>query len=100
MKKAIFTVDTEGHDGKDPVKSLIFGKTKNGILAGIPMIMDICDKYNVKGLFFVDFAEAWDYGKDSITKVVKYIKKRGHDVGVHIHPDHMMPSKKQGRNHE
>ena len=89
MKKAIFTVDTEGHDGNDPIQTLIFGKTKDGTFAGIPMIMDICDQYNVKGLFFVDFAEAWDYGKEKIKEVVLYIKNRGHDVGVHIHPDHM-----------
>ena len=89
MKRAIFTVDTEGHDGKDPITHLIFGETKDGKQAGIPLIMDICDQFKVKGLFFVDFAEAWHYGKDKIECVVKYILARGHDVGVHIHPDHM-----------
>ena len=89
MKKAIFTVDTEGHDGVDPVRYLIFGETKNGEKAGIPLIMDMLDQFNAKGLFFVDFAEAWHYGKEKIIAVVQYIRERGHDVGVHIHPDHM-----------
>ena len=43
----------------------------------------------MKGLFFVDIAEAWDYGEEKIAGVIKHIEKRGHDVGVHIHPDHM-----------
>ena len=89
MKKAIFTVDTEGHDGKDPISHLIFGEIEGGKQAGIPMIMDLCDQYHVKGLFFVDFAEAWDYGEEKVKRVVDTILNRGHNVGVHIHPDHM-----------
>lgn len=88
MKKVILTIDTEGHDGLDPVKNLIWGKTDEGLF-GIDRIMDICDTHNINALFFVDFAEAWDYGEDKITEVVTHILGRGHDVGVHIHPDHM-----------
>ena len=94
VKNVIVTVDTEGHAGENPVRHLIMGETKNGELYGIPKIMDICDEYGVKALFFVDFAAAWDYGKDKIEDVVKYILNRGHDVGVHIHPDHMADRKR------
>lgn len=85
----IFTVDVEGHVGSDPVERLIYGKTKDGRLCGIDMIMDILDSYNMRGLFFVDIAEAWDYGENKIADVLMHIEQRGHDVGVHIHPDHM-----------
>ncbi len=88
MKRVIITIDTEGHEGVDPISGLIWGKTDQGSF-GIDRIMDICSTYNAKGLFFVDIAEAWDYGKDEIAKVIKHILYRGHDVGVHIHPDHM-----------
>lgn len=88
MNKIILTVDTEGHVGKDPIKHLMLGKTDQGYM-GIPRIMDICDQYDIKAIFFVDFAEAWDYGKDKIKDVVNLIKSRGYDVGVHIHPDHI-----------
>lgn len=88
-KKVIFTVDTEGHIGVDPVSHLILGRDEQNRLCGIDLIMDICDEYRVKGLFFVDIAEAWDYGKDKIAYILLHIKKRGHDIGVHIHPDHM-----------
>lgn len=88
MKDVIITIDTEGHDGDSPVEKLIWGKVDNKEY-GIPHIMDICDKYKAQIIFFVDFAEAWDYGEEKIRKVVEYIKDRGHEVGVHIHPDHM-----------
>lgn len=90
----IFTVDVEGHVGTDPVEHLIYGKTRDGKLCGIDMLMDVLDQHHMKGLFFVDIAEAWDYGEDKIAKVLKHIEERGHDIGVHIHPDHMADKKK------
>lgn len=89
MKSVIITIDTEGHDGSDPVEHLIWGKTSTKEEYGINRIMDICDRYSAKILFFVDVAEAWDYGKAKIADVIQHIRKRGHEVGVHIHPDHM-----------
>jgi len=88
-KQAIFTVDVEGHVGSDPVTSLIYGKTKDGRFCGIDMLMDTLDEFGIKGVFFVDIAEAWDYGEEVIANVMRHIRKRGHTVGVHIHPDHM-----------
>ena len=92
-QKVIVTIDTEGHDGKDPISKLILGQTEKGRY-GIEYIMDILDEFDVKALFFVDFAEAWDYGEEKVRNVVDIIKKRGHDVGVHIHPDHMADKKR------
>lgn len=88
MKPVLVTIDTEGHDGVDPISHLIFGETESGRY-GIEYIMDEFDKANAKVLFFVDFAEAWDYGRDKVERVVRTILDRGHNVGVHIHPDHM-----------
>ena len=84
----IFTIDTEGHKGIDPVAHLIYGSTTEGNY-GIDKLMDICEKYQVKGLFFVDVAEAWHYGKEKMAGVLRHIRERGHDIGVHVHPDHM-----------
>ncbi len=89
MNYAIITVDTEGHDGNNPIDKLIWGELGNGTFAGIDLIMDIAEEHNTKVLFFVDFAEAWDYGREKIAKVAEHISSRGHDVGMHIHPDHM-----------
>lgn len=94
MNYAIITVDTEGHDGKNPIDKLVWGRLSDGTMAGIDMIMDIAEEYGTKALFFVDFAEAWHYGKDKITTVVRHISERNHDVGVHIHADHMKDKSK------
>lgn len=89
-QKVLISVDTEGPAGKNPVDTLIFGKTGDGKEYGIRYLMRIFDKYKVKGLFFVDLAEAWDCGTDKIAHVLKVISDSGHDTGVHLHPDHMM----------
>lgn len=88
MKPVIVTVDTEGHVGNDPFLRLVLGDTGMGHY-GIEYIMDLFDEVQARVLFFVDFAAAWDYGVDQVEKVVRLILERGHDVGVHIHPDHM-----------
>jgi len=95
MKNVILTIDTEGHDGVNPIDRLVWGKAADGKEYGINHIMDICDNYSAKALFCVDMAEAWDYGKEKITEVVTHIRNRGHDVGVHIHPDHMADRNRQ-----
>lgn len=87
MQKVLISIDTEVPAGN--IDSLIYGRTKNGKEYGIRYLMNLFDRHNAKGLFFVDLAEAWDYGEEGISKVVKEIKECGHDVGVHLHPDHM-----------
>lgn len=87
-KKVILTIDTEGPRGTDPVLYQIWGKVGNDYY-GISQIIDICDSVGAKGLFFVDIPEIWDRGYDKIKDVILYIKGRGHDVGVHVHPHHM-----------
>ena len=94
MKHVIMTIDTESHVGRNPIDNLIWGLDINGQRSGIPLIMNILESEGVKGLFFVDIAEAWDYGEEKIAEVITNIKERGHDVGVHIHPDHMADKKR------
>ena len=66
MNYGIFTIDTEAHRGTDPTLQFIWGKTVDGQFYGIDFIMDFCEKYGTRGLFFVDFAEVWDYKYQSI----------------------------------
>ncbi len=89
MKYAIITVDTEAPAGSNPIETLIKGKLSDGKMYGIEKLMEMFAKHDYTGLFFVDMAEAWDNGKDKIADVIRIIKNEGHDVGVHIHPDHM-----------
>ncbi|MCQ2496147.1 MAG: polysaccharide deacetylase family protein [Lachnospiraceae bacterium] len=94
MKKIIFTVDVEGHVGNDPVSALIWGKDSKNEQYGIDLLMNMLDEFKIKGLFFVDVAEAWHYGSETIMEVMRHIHERGHLVGVHIHPDHMADKKR------
>ena len=87
-KKILLTIDTEGPRGEDPILYQIWGKVGDNYY-GIPKIIEFCDQYKIKGLFFVDIPECHDYGYEKIKEVVVYILKKGHDVGVHIHPHHM-----------
>lgn len=95
-KKQLFlvSIDTEAPVGTNAVQHMIYGVTKDGQY-GINHIMDILDRYRIKGLFFVDIAEAWHYGENEIKQVLLDIDSRGHDIGVHIHPDHMADSNRR-----
>lgn len=88
MQRVLFSIDTEAPTGKNGVDNLIYGKTSCGYF-GIDCLMDLFDRYSIKGLFFVDIAEAWEYGEDTISDILKHIEERGHNVGVHLHPDRM-----------
>lgn len=94
MKQAIIAIDTEGPAGNNPIESLIYGRTVKGEY-GINALMDLFEKHQCTGLFFVDIAEAWDNGAEKIAGVLEHIKSRGHDIGVHIHPDHMADSNRR-----
>lgn len=88
MQHIIVTIDTEGHKGENPVEKLIWGVTEQGRF-GIEKIMDIFDEVGAKILFFLDFGASFEYGEEKIKEVVDVILSRGHDIGVHIHPDHI-----------
>ena len=88
-QKVLVSVDTEGPAGKEPVERMIYSRTKDGKEYGITFLMDYFEKEGIKALFFVDIPEIIDHGEDKIAKIMKDISSRGHDVGVHVHPDHM-----------
>lgn len=86
-KQLLINVDTEAHRGTNPVEDLIYGKVCGGEY-GINKIMDICEKYNVYATFFVDFAEVNTWGYEKIKEVCDDIILRGHDIQLHLHPEH------------
>ena len=88
-QKVLVSVDVEGPAGKLPVERMIYGQAKDGKEYGINYLMDLFDKNNIKALFFVDIPEIIDHGTEKIEQVMLDINERGHDVGVHVHPDHM-----------
>ena len=94
-QKVLISVDTEGPAGELPVERMIYGKTEDGKEYGIRFLMDLFERYNIKALFFVDIPEIVDHGEDKIAQIIRDISDRGHDVGVHVHPDHMADIKRR-----
>lgn len=88
-QRVLVSVDTEGPAGCLPVEKMIYGQARDGREYGIMFLMDLFDKNDIRALFFVDIPEIADYGEDKLARVMIDIVKRGHDVGVHVHPDHM-----------
>lgn len=88
-QKVLVSIDTEGPAGTDPIEKMIYGKTADGKEYGIRYLMDLFSERNIRGLFFVDIPEIADHGETKIEQVLKDIDAKGHDVGVHVHPDHM-----------
>jgi hypothetical protein len=56
---------------------------------GIPLIMDIADRYGLKITFFVEVFNKYFFGEDETRQVVETILRRGHDVQLHLHPNYL-----------
>lgn len=94
-QKVLVSVDTEAPAGSLPVERMIYGQTRDGKEYGISFLMDMFENDDIKALFFVDIPEIVDHGEDKIARVMLDIADRGHDVGVHVHPDHMSDIKRR-----
>jgi len=90
------TVDTEHSIGgafADPSLkpvgngSRIFGRIGDREY-GIPLIMDVADRYELKIIFFVEVLNKYYFGTDETSSIVDYILQRGHEVQLHLHPNY------------
>ncbi len=54
---------------------------------GINLIMDILDKYELKGVFFVETESRFYFGENEVLGIINNIINRGHEVQLHIHPN-------------
>ena len=57
---------------------------------GIPLIIDILNKHNLKATFFVEPFCSFYFGEKIIKEICHYILNRGHDVQLHLHPDYQI----------
>ena len=89
MAQILITIDNEiGERGKyhpDAFETFIEGKV-DGKEVGYKFIMDILDKYNAKGEFFVDVYPYKQIGEEKFANLCKNIVKRGYRVQLHTHP--------------
>ena len=91
------TIDTEHSIGgafSDPnLKPVgndrrIYGRIGNKEY-GIPLIMDIADRYGIPLTFFVEVLNKYYFGEEESREVCQYIIDRGHDVQLHLHPNYL-----------
>ncbi len=94
MTRAIISFDTElsaglyqrGADARTNFNSSILGRCRDGDF-GIHFQMDMLERHELTGVFFVDPMPALVYGPGVIDAIVGPIVERGHEVQVHIHTE-------------
>lgn len=97
----LFTVDTEcsvlrqpNPDPERVVDELIFGDFGNGGRpAGIGLHMDLLEHFGFRGCFFVDVLMEFEHGQAALERTLGAILERGHEVELHVHPEHLQGSR-------
>jgi len=81
--KVLITIDTEfsSHKGDIGVFGTIRGKSY-----GLPLIMELANKHNIKFTFFVDVYGVRKQFKASLISICKELLAEGHDLQLHTHP--------------
>jgi hypothetical protein len=93
----VFTIDTEcsvlRQPNPDPnrvVDELIFGDLGDGgTPGGIGLHMDLLEHFGFRGCFFVDVLMEFEHGQEALERVVDAIIRRGHEIELHVHPEHL-----------
>ena len=89
MPQILITIDTEigelGKNKPDAFETFIEGKI-NDREVGYRFIMDVLDKYDIRGEFFVDVYPYEYIGESKFANLCINIAERGHNVQLHTHP--------------
>jgi len=93
----MFTIDTECSVLRQPnpnpdrvVDELIFGDFGNGgPPGGIALQMDLLEHFGFRGCFFVDVLMEYEHGQRALERTIEAIVERGHEVELHVHPEHL-----------
>ncbi|MBW2108095.1 MAG: hypothetical protein JRI36_05440 [Deltaproteobacteria bacterium] len=92
--QVFITVDTEHSVGgaiEDPAKEpvgnekRIFGRIGEKYY-GIPLILDIAERFNIPLTFFVDTVSGEYFGRGEMSAASSFLLKRGQDIQLHLHP--------------
>lgn len=83
----IVTVDAETFliNGEPPPFDINIYGCIDGSEYGVNRIMDIFEKFDVQGTFFVDVYMYHKYGEEKVRSLCRMINRRGHDVQLHAH---------------
>lgn len=81
----VVTVDVEDFFEPRPPFDTYRAET-DGRAYGAPLIMDLLERYNGYGTFFVDVYNRRTVNEQLIAEATREIDARGHEVGLHTHP--------------
>ena len=94
--RVLITIDTEfsigGYFANQSLKPVpadrhIYCKI-SGKDYGINLIMDILEKYGLKGVFFLETEARHYFGEEEIISIAKHIQDRGNEIQLHTHPNY------------
>lgn len=80
---AFLTVDTENMNS--PLQKGLYDKNLLSI-ATVRPIIDLCDEFDIKAVFFLSVFEHCKFSKESVRNLAQYLDSHGHDVQLHTHP--------------
>lgn len=70
----------------DSFRRYVYGSSRAGDYA-LPKTLEILDKYDLKGVFFVEPLFAARFGVDPLAEMIGLIKEAGQEVQLHLHPE-------------
>ncbi|QII86721.1 methyltransferase domain-containing protein [Bordetella hinzii] len=88
-QRVMLTLDVEAQPARAPsdhIQRLILGRLGGEPASGIEQMFDIAERHGVGMTCFLDYAEEYLYG-DALLDVGRYIRSRGQDLQVHLHPE-------------
>jgi hypothetical protein len=95
MLRVFFTVDTEAHPASKnwaerglaaEIRRDIVGMTPEGEFGAFYQAKTL-EQFGLKGVFFTEALFSYSAGLDALRTVVAGIQDRGHEVGLHLHPE-------------
>lgn len=87
-RRIMLTVDVEAFELRAktrPLEKLIWGRFPEGDY-GLERIMSLAEALGIKLSMFLDYPEYYAYG-DALLDVGREIRRRGHDLNLHLHLD-------------
>jgi peptidoglycan/xylan/chitin deacetylase (PgdA/CDA1 family) len=82
----LFTVDVESRSRGNPEQDIFGELPGHAGNHGIGLMMDLLERHQFRGTFFLNVYEAAKHGEEALASVARAIHDRGHDLQLHTHP--------------
>jgi hypothetical protein len=71
--------------GAESVRCLV-----DGAEVGLDFILNTLESFGIQGVFFIEVLNTYYFGASPMGDIAKEISRRGHDLGLHLHPVWML----------